>query len=168
MKHRAALLVAAAGSAALSFAARAGATPNFPPTIQSVLPTPNTPACQICHVGPQERGTVNTSFGSAMRARGLVAYDVSSLQTALNRMQTDAVESCNDGVTDIDKLKEGLDPNVCVCGDAGATCGASAGPLEPRYGCGAHVAPTRDARPIGGFALAGVFAVLALVRRRRR
>jgi hypothetical protein len=162
------LLLVACLAALVGAARAAGATPNFPPTIQSYLGTPNTPVCQICHVGPQERGTVNTSFGIAMRSRGLVAYDTNSLETALNRMQSDAVDSCTDGVTDIQKLKDGLDPNACICGDAGATCAAS-GPPEPKYGCGAHIAPRagEDEGAAGG-AVASAFLALALLRRGRR
>jgi hypothetical protein len=166
MRRRTPFLVTATYLAVLSFAAGARATPNFPPSIQSYLPTPNTPACQICHVGPQERGTVITPFGTNMRARGLVAYDVSSLDTALDRMRSDDVDSDGDGDTDIDALKAGRDPNVPYGADGGAV-GTYATPVEPRYGCGARIAP-ESIDPCGGIcaAVAGIGG-LALLRRRR-
>jgi hypothetical protein len=127
----------------------ASATPNFPPAIQSYLPTPSSPPCQICHVGPQQLGTVRTAFGTAMRTRGLVAFDEGSLHSALDRMAADKVDSDGDGETDVDALKEGKDPN-----------GSGAQLAGPEYGCG--VARVEDAWMV----LVGL--VVAFSRRRGR
>jgi hypothetical protein len=129
----------------------ARATPNFPPAIQSYLPTPSAPACEICHVGPQQLGTVRTAFGTAMRARGLVAFDETSLRAALDKMAADKVDSDGDGVTDIDALKAGTDPN-----------GGGAATVGPEYGCNA-------ASTNGEWAIAVVSALVAVgsIRRAR-
>jgi uncharacterized protein (TIGR03382 family) len=139
----------------LGAAPAALATPNFPGAIRANLGAVASPACAVCHAGGVTgRGTVTTPFGAAMRARGLVAYDETSLTAALAALTQDNVDSNGDGVADVDALKQGLDPNV----------GGSSGPV-PEYGCVGSVA--------GGTHGAGVYAALAGVvlvalRRRRR
>jgi hypothetical protein len=89
------------------------ATPSFPGAIQRVLGASQAPACAVCHAGGQTGvGTVTTPFGQAMRARGLMPGDESSLQTALTRMEADKVDSNGNGVTDVDELRAGSDPNA--------------------------------------------------------
>jgi MYXO-CTERM domain-containing protein len=131
----------------------ARATPTFPTVIQQTLGAVSAPACNVCHKGGVTQiGTVTTSFGVAMRDRGLVAYDESSLKTALAKMETDKVDSNGNGVTDIEELKQGKDPN------AGAA-GTSSTP-DIAYGCAvARGAPASP--PMEGLAL---LALLALVR----
>ncbi|HEY3357328.1 MAG TPA: hypothetical protein VGQ83_29025 [Polyangia bacterium] len=135
------LVAAAAGPAA--------ATPNLPAALTAHLQAPVEPHCRVCHEGGVTgRGTVTTPFGLAMMARGLVAYDEGSLTTALDRMATDAVDSNHNGVTDIDELKAGTDPN------------AGAAPADvPVYGCAVS-----SRAPAGGLVLVLVL-VLALARR---
>ena len=132
------------------------ATPNFPTAIETDVPAPAPPPCQICHVGPQQLGTVRTAFGTSMRARGLVAFDEGSLKAALAQMAIDKVDSDGDGVTDIDALKAGKDPN----GSGGAVA------VGPQYGCSAHGG--RD-RVSGGLqVMMGVLVAMAMGRRRKR
>jgi hypothetical protein len=140
--------------AGLLVCASAAATPNFPPVIQQILSAPASPACSLCHVGGvTQRGTVNTAFGAAMRQRGLVAYEEAALRSALDQMQRDAVDSNGNGVTDIEELKAGKDPN------AGA---ANVDP--PQYGCVGYIARgSVGAREIG---LLGLALTVAIFRRR--
>jgi hypothetical protein len=138
-------------------AARADATPNFPAAIARELGASSSPDCSVCHEdGRVGRGTVNTPFGRAMRARGLMAYDERSLASALDQMEADRVDVDGDGVLDVDAMRGGQSPN-------------GAGKPEsttPEYGCVGRVSPSRqpDAALVGLF-LAVALGVL-LVRRR--
>lgn len=96
---------------ALVTAPTALATPNFPDAVQRELNLSYTPVCELCHVGVQARGTVNTPFGRAMRQRGLQAYDEESLRDALAALRSEAVDSDGDGVPDVEELLAGDDPN---------------------------------------------------------
>ncbi len=140
--------------------ATATATPGFPGVIQSTLSAKQAPDCAVCHVGPQQRGTVTTAFGKAMRERGLEAFDEESLKTALAKMTQDKVDSNKDGQTDTDALKEGKDPNAAPGSDAGASSD------KVLYGCVGSVAP---GSPGGAPAvLLGLATVLALALSRQR
>jgi hypothetical protein len=111
--------------------APARATPNFPGAIAQDLGAP-TPQCSICHAGGVTgRGTVTTLFGQAMLARGLVANDTASLQTALDKMRADKVDSNGNGILDVDELIAGSDPNA-----------TSDHPTTPTYGC--SISPGRS------------------------
>ncbi len=104
------------------------------------------------------RGTVNTPFGTAMRARGLLAYDEPSLLAALDRMATEMVDSDGDGTPDIEELRMAQDPN--------AAPGASS-TFSPTYGC--HVATANGRDPVAAIGAALVaLAVAAFTTRRRR
>jgi hypothetical protein len=159
----------------LTFSLSAGATPNFPPALQQDLSIPNAPDCSICHTDGDQGGlgTVNTPFGKNMRARGLVAFDTSSLTTALDQMTTENVDSAGDCMDDIDELKAGRDPNLPdpagTCPDGGA--GGAGQPAEtpssasPSYGCGGKIAPSRSNGEVG-WGLA--FGLIGLIARRKR
>ncbi len=158
---RVSLFTAALGTA-IAWSAAAGATPDFPGVIQQVVGSAAPPLCTICHNNPNGGlGTVTTVFGMYMRSRGLVPYDETSLRNALAAATGEQHSSNDDGITDIQALREGLDPN--------APLGASSSPSQPPppdYGCGAHVAPSsRDTSPAALFLAAT--AATALVRRRR-
>jgi hypothetical protein len=173
-KHMTPLLLACA----LSLVARpAAATPNFPSAIQQTLTLAAAPDCSICHSDGDQggKGTVTTPFGKNMRARGLVEFDVGSLNTALTQMESDHVDSIGDCLDDIDELKAGRDPNVPdppnTCPeDGGATAAPPSEtppPESPTYGCVGQVAPVRSPHvPI--FLLSFVAACVALRRRRGR
>ncbi|MGV3622473.1 MAG: thrombospondin type 3 repeat-containing protein [Archangium sp.] len=123
-------------------------------------------SCSLCHTGGiTGTGTVNTPFGTALRMRGLVAGNVTSLNTALDTLETDGADSDGDGVTDIDELKNGTDPNRrdATPTDGGMTGTGGGGgtsvevpPLQLGVGCTSAPA---------GFVL-GALAML-LTRRRR-
>jgi hypothetical protein len=128
----------------------AGATLNFPGAVQRDLNLSYSPQCSLCHSGGQTgNGTVGTPFGKSMKARGMVASDENALKAALDQMTQEKVDSDGDGVSDIDELEQGTDPNV-----------RGAGQDPPSYGC--SLAPSGEVSPL--FAL----AALALVLCRRR
>lgn len=128
-------------------AAPAWATDQFPGVIQTRYSLAAAPACNLCHTnGITAVGTVTTPFGAALRAKGLVANDVASLNTALDALTTGMVDSDGDGVTDVAELMAGTDPNVGAASGDGGTGGGTGGgggntvgPLQ--YGCGASVVP---------------------------
>ncbi len=131
-------------------AASAAASPTFPAEIAAHLSAP-TPQCTICHVGTPGIGTATTVFAQAMRARGLVPNDLASLDTALDALAAEKFDSNHDGVSDIDELKAGKDPNA-----------GSVAAVTPEYGCIGSVAP---APRLG---VAAVLAFLVVIRLRRR
>jgi hypothetical protein len=147
----------AALALALTAAAPAWATPNFPGAIQTDLAAVAAPSCSVCHAnGVTGRGTVTTNFGAAMMARGMVAYDETALKTALDQMTADRVDSNGDGIIDTDALKQGLDPN------AGGTSTVE----SPTYGCAVGRAPGPAAAALALLLVLG--AALAAARRRAR
>ena len=111
-------LFALAGALLLS-PGLARASSSYPAEIQKQLGLSYVPQCAICHAnGVTGYGTVTTSFGTAMRSRGLVCCSLTSLDTALA-----ALEGENSPY--ITYLKQGLDPNNP---GAGAV-------TPPSYGC---------------------------------
>jgi len=100
------------------------ATPEFPGVIQQQLGLAQPPACTICHAtNAGGVGTVVKPFGIYLRSRGLVPFDDASLRNALLADMAER-HSSSGGLTDIDALKAGKDPN----GTAGSN-------LVPAYGC---------------------------------
>ena len=94
---------------------------------------------------------MQTPFGLAMRARGLVAYDENSLNMALEQMAKDNVDSDGDAMSDLDELRAGRDPNVP---------GTGTGIENILYGCG--VAQFVNARNTG-YSRALTFATMAVL-----
>ena len=141
--------------AAFFVATAAGATPNFPGAIKDKLSATAPPECAICHVTGRVggRGTVNTPFGKAMRARGLVLYDEVSLGAALTQMEKDAVDSDGDGIIDVDAIHMGKNPN----------------PLSdmPVYGCVGRIAPAAPSDPLLPALAMFLLVTVAMIRRRR-
>lgn len=147
-------VASAAFAAALSVATSASATPNFPGVIEDTLSATAAPECAICHTSGRVggRGTVNTPFGAAMRARGLVLYDEASLKTALDKMEADGLDSDGDGTIDVDAVRMGKNPNP---------------PSDvPTYGCVGRVAPA--APTDSSLAALGMLVLAAAIIRRRR
>ena len=166
--------------ATLLAATTAHATPNFPNAVKSDLSLSSAPSCSLCHTDGNQggTGTVNTPFGKNMRARGLVAYDTSSLSTALTAMESGKVDSAGSCLPDIEELKAGRDPNTAsdladCAGDGGAPPPATsetAGPDVPAYGCGAEIAPHAkgDGSSLWTFGVLVAFAAGLRARRSRR
>lgn len=149
---------------AIALAAPAHASSSYPDVVTAhlSLSAPPPQLCALCHTnGITGLGTVNTPFGQALRARGAVGSNEASVTTALDRLQTDTVDSDGDTVTDLQELKDGTDPNVATTSDGGAGGGGGSFvlPPPPTYGCGASAAP--------GFLGAVGVLVLTVLRRRR-
>jgi hypothetical protein len=135
----------------------ASASPVYPDEIQQHLGLTYSPPCSLCHAGGVTGlGTVTTPFGKAMRARGLVARNIAALDTALDRMASDRVDSNGDGISDIDELKAGTDPNA----------GAPGAVPPPEFGC--RAANGHGDLPLWSAALLAVAAALIMRSGARR
>lgn len=114
--------------------------------------------CGFCHVGGiRDIGSVRTSFGEAMLARGLSPEFMSSVDTAFDALRAQGVDSDLDGVPDATEVTNGLDPNVPNT--------AAAAPVQ--FGCAVG---TDSAIPQGAstsLTIVGAL-VLGLAFRRRR
>jgi hypothetical protein len=147
----------------LTLTAAALATPNFPEAIATRLGASSPPSCQVCHNGRTGAGTVTRAFGASMRERGLVPYNADTLNSALDRMTKDGVDSNGDGVIDTEALKKGEDPNASAGGEGAQPIGD----LTPRpaYGCGAH--GTSSGMSLSWSALFPALALFVVARKRR-
>jgi hypothetical protein len=130
----------------------------YPEEIKAHLGLNASPPCTLCHATNEGGlGTVVTPFGKSMMAEGL-STNFGSLDTALDRLATDNVDSNGDGTSDIDQLKNNTDPNT----------GAPYTNTEPQqYGCGARVATHPTARN-GSVVLFLGLAFASHVRRRHK
>jgi hypothetical protein len=157
-------LVAASGAALslLTLAPTARATPAFPAAIQERLALQAPPACTLCHEGGERRGTVTTPVGTVLRARGLQAYDVGSLERAIGALEGERHDADGDGVSDLDELRAGTDPNV------GATAAEEL--PTPDYGCRVSAVGARPRSESNGRESWGAVTLLAVawaITRRR-
>jgi len=115
----------------LAAPAVAFATPNFPAAIARDLQLASPPACTICHATNEGgSGTVTKPFGKYLVSRGLVPFDENSLAGALAAAAGERHDSDGDGITDIDALKQGLDPN-------GSSSTHAVTLDDPSFGCSA-------------------------------
>jgi len=128
----------------------ARATPNFPDAVATWADLPCSPPCALCHASG---GGARTPFALALKDRGLVPGDETSLYDALDQLDADGVDSDNDGMTDADELRAGIDPNP---GDL-VLCEIP----TPMYGC---FDQGRASGSLGGLLL----AIAALRRSHRR
>jgi MYXO-CTERM domain-containing protein len=91
----------------------AHASPEFPGVMMAHLSLPGGPPCSMCHAGNvTSLDTVFTPFGRALRLNGLVVEDDTSLIAALDALDANGIDSDHDGVSDIDELTLGTDPNI--------------------------------------------------------
>jgi hypothetical protein len=136
------------------------ASPTFPDEIARVLDMPCVPQCVLCHTtNLGGYGTALTPFAAAMvskppKGSKLQPAHTDSVAPALAALTDQKIDSDHDGVTDVDELKAGTNPNgeaVELCSDIG-------------YGC-ARVAPRGTPSTT---ALAAIAAVLAWCVRRRK
>ena len=134
------------------------ATSRLPAAVQKHLALSYTPPCRLCHLdGKTGGGTVVTPFGLSARARGLTGQDTVALDTALDRLASDHVDSDGDGAEDVAELKAGTDPNSPALDAQMITS-------DPGYGCGG--AP-HTPKPASAASLAPIVAILLAAWRRR-
>lgn len=145
----------------LSFVALpASAEPDFPGAIKEYGSIPCTPTCLLCHTEiPGNAKNVNPLFGVTVLTHGLTRRDPTSLQTVVDRLRKEEVDTDHDGKLDVDELAAGSDPNKAE---------ASAELCGPLYGCGARVAPppSEPRAPATGWVVT-LLTLLALVAARR-
>lgn len=92
---------------------QAHASPEFPGVIQYDLTLEQAPPCWVCHAGNvTSSDTVFTPFGRALRLTGLIVEDSASLSRALDELDRNHIDSDHDGMSDIDELMRGYDPNT--------------------------------------------------------
>jgi hypothetical protein len=97
---------------------------------------------------------VVTPFGSAMRAQGLNT-NIATLDPALDALAAAGTDTDGAGISDIQQLKEGIDPNT----------GASNVETE-HFGCGLRIAQRRS-NGLGQSLVAASLVLLVLSRRAR-
>jgi len=129
------------------------ATATYPAEVASFVGMPCTPICTLCHASAAGGGVAGQPFAVAAKSRGLIPNDTQSLDDALTTMQDDGVDSDGDGVSDVDELIAGDNPNGGTAFCAGEI---------PTYGCVSTVpfAPS-------GLALLSALALGAAATRRR-
>ena len=144
----------ALGSSGWSSLARAKS--EFPSEIKNSYGLAYDVPCSVCHIkGNVGSATPITPFALSLRARGLTSSN-QSLSNALSKLQADGVDSDGDGVSDVEELKAGTDPN--------SSANASiVNDQEPGYGCGG-TAPHGRSTP----GMAGLLGLVWLMLRRRR
>jgi hypothetical protein len=98
---------------ALAAASSSLASSNFPGEVASQLGgEARPPLCTVCHQSNAGGfGTVTTPHGVAMVQAGLIAGNLASLRVALNALRDDGIDSDGGGVSDVDELTAGGDPN---------------------------------------------------------
>jgi hypothetical protein len=116
---------------------------------------PCAPPCVICHATSLGGlGTVVRPFGLAVHARGAHAGDTTGLRRALGLLESEGVDSNDDGVGDVAELREGRNPN-----DGTGLCGL-------QYGCTVRAAPPRTPDRHGRVLVTVAILIGILARRR--
>ncbi len=171
MRRNRTLVAAALALAGSVTAGAAHALPTFPAALASHLGTSHVPDCPVCHQGTPTKGTATTPLAIALQSRGLTASDPSSINAALDALAADKTDSDGDGISDVDELKKGFDPNFPSYPDGGPIPGGVVpSTLTPSYGCtiAGRSLGAGTARGGRGVVLLGVAALLATRRRKRR
>jgi hypothetical protein len=158
MFHRAPAAALALGLLLVANAAEA--QEDYPSVVQNHLSLGTTPPCSLCHAkGNTGVGTVVTPFAWSMRSKGLVVDDPDSVVRALDALKAAHTDSDGDGVSDIDELIAGTDPNT-----------AARVPIrpadDPTYGCGGNSISPRPPTTLVVFV--GIALALTVARRTRR
>jgi hypothetical protein len=127
----------------------------FPPAIREHLGLEADPACTVCHATDEgEDDTVVRPFGTTMMRLGVHGdSDTRALIAALDVAESNRLDSDFDGVSDVQELRDGTDPNDGV--DL---------PV-PQTGC--SLKPSAEA-PSFASALPAIAALVIVLRSRRR
>jgi MYXO-CTERM domain-containing protein len=160
------VIATVSGLLLLSAAAPARASITFPGALENKLGLKQVagppPGCRLCH--QTDAGGLKTAtqpFGRTVLKAGAVGGSVPSLLAALDQIEAEGTDSDFDGVSDIDELKAGTDPNTPPVGSM--TPQPPQVPL-PETGC-TLPRPTKSSS--GAWLLALVVGVAAVARRRR-
>lgn len=154
------LLLALPAIVTLAWSSAAHAKEEFPSQIENQYTLGYQPPCSVCHIADNTgSATPRTAFALALRSRGLTGSN-QTLSSALKQLEADHADSDGDGVTDIQELKDGTDPNSS--GNASIKDSQ-----EPGYGCGG-TPPTGRGGAMQGIAVALGLAWTLLFRRRVR
>lgn len=135
----------------------------YPIEVEDTLMLSEPPPCTLCHrndVGGD--GTVVTLFGRSMMELGATGdSNRATLREALLQSDSEGVDSDFDGVTDLDELRSGDDPND------NPNPGADFEELPlPEHGCAVSVTSSRAAQ--ASFLLLSSLFALGVARRRAR
>jgi len=146
----------------LTSAPRAFASLPFPEDIKTQLMlTGDPPPCTYCHltlIGGLM--TVTKPFGRNLQTKyGVTQQDLVGLRNAIMQADANRDDVDGDGVTDINELRQGTDPNVPNEGGIAAT-------EDPRYGCYCSAVGGPSAPGVAG--AAWLSGLLFSVWRRRR
>jgi hypothetical protein len=146
------------GAASMLVAGTLHASATFPDVVAQTLQLGSPPPCVVCHNTPLGGlGTADTPVGTYLRSRGVKGGDTGSLQGGLQAMIGERHDADGDGVTDVDELKAGTDPN---------SAGHSVPPIT--HGCGAHIARGDRVSRAAWLAGVGALAMGWLHRQRKR
>jgi hypothetical protein len=128
----------------------AHASVTYPEAIKTKVGLSSAPACTVCHISPGDSPT--KPFYKSLQKYGLTSGgNTVALESALTSLTTNQDDSDADGVSDINELKTGGNPNVKdqtaatdggVSSDGGTPTGGG-DPVVPsvKYGCGSTAVP---------------------------
>lgn len=137
----------------------AAASPTFPAEIQRILDTPCKPICTTCHTRLEGGiGTARKPFGLAMQSEGLQARSPNLIAPALQKLEASGSDVDNDGVPDVEELRNMEDPNTA---NTSLECLNETPPDDS----GCSVAPETPAG--SGTPLVWAFAAALIAARRR-
>jgi hypothetical protein len=148
--------------AAAVVASNALASESYPHTLDRALDMSCPPDCTLCHTTRSGGAlTANTPVGISMRRAGLECCDTSQLLDVIAALETDGTDSDADGVSDVDELRAGDDPNAT---EGKMKCL----PPEPDDGCAVRRRAGESRGPWSILVAAVLFAGMRLRRRNRR
>lgn len=146
--------------ASLFSSSAAHASPIFPATMMDELDLDHVPECILCHTSAVGGfGTAQKPFAIYLLSRGLRAADSDSLSNSLLAAEGEQSDVDDDGVTDLDELRDGEDPNSVASSVA-----------PPSYGCALALGPASVSASTNDLTslLAWVLVALTGWRRQRR